>query len=192
MALDALRQCPELATTPLYIFADGPRTEADRAAVEATRNLIAEFDHPHKDLRFATTNRGLAASIISGVTALCEEHGQVIVLEDDLIVSPRFLTYMHRALNAYAQTDIVRVVNAFTFGDLTGKIGNRAYFLPYTHPWGWATWRRAWEQFEPKTPYLDRIMPNNDVRRKFNIEDADDYVLMLQRQQRGELDSWWI
>lgn len=192
IVLQALSRCPELPDTPLYIFADGARGAADHADVAATRRLIAEFDHPRKQMSLASENRGLAGSIIAGVTALCREHGRVIVLEDDLIVSPLFLSYMQRALDAYAGADRVHAVNAFSFGDLTGTIGDRAYFLPYTHPWGWATWRRAWEGFDPDAPYLDRITATPARRRAFNLDGADDYAHMLKRQNHGELDSWWI
>ena len=46
-------------------------------------------------------NKGLAKSIIDGVSQIVEEFGKVIVLEDDLLVSPSFLDFMNEALLEY-------------------------------------------------------------------------------------------
>src|SRR3546814_9462782 len=46
-------------------------------------------------------NLGLAQSIIIGVTQMLEQHEAVIVIEDDLLLSPYFLKYMNDALYHY-------------------------------------------------------------------------------------------
>jgi hypothetical protein len=50
----------------------------------------------------AASNKGCAASIIDGVTELFDTYENVIVVEDDLIVGPTFLSYMNAGLNYYA------------------------------------------------------------------------------------------
>lgn len=190
--LDALGRCPEFAETPLYIFADGPRHSGDANGVAATRELVARFVHPRKQLIFAEANQGLARSIIGGVATLCREHEKAIVLEDDLIVSPAFLAYMNHALARYEAEPRVWSVNAFSFGNLGPATGGKAFFLPYAHPWGWATWLRSWEAFDPSAPYLEIVTATRQRAHRFNLNGADDYVLMLRRQECGELDSWWI
>lgn len=190
--LEALRRCPELPATPLYIFADGARHAGDEESVAATRELVAAFAHPQKKLVLAPANQGLAASIMGGVTALCREHGRAIVLEDDLIVSPAFLGYMNAALDRYAAEERVASINAFSFGDLTALTGTSAFFLNFTHPWGWATWSRAWTGFDPGAPYLEHVTADRRLAHRFNLDGADDNVLILRRQSRGEIDSWWV
>ena len=93
--------------------------------------------------RFRDDNAGLARSIISGVHMLTEEHGNVIVIEDDLVLAPGFLAYMSAALRRYADEPSVYQISghAFDTPELAGA--TKAAFLPFTTTWGWATWRRA-------------------------------------------------
>ena len=84
--LEALAANPGAADTDLYVFVDGPRNEKDAPLVARSRALVSEV----KGFRsvtpvFSEENKGLAASIIGGVTRVMAEHGTVIVLEDDLL-----------------------------------------------------------------------------------------------------------
>lgn len=98
----------------------------------------------------AEANRGLANSIIAGVTKLCDEYGRVIVLEDDLVVSPVFLTYMNAALDKYEDVEDVMQVSGYIFPVTAFENNTEAMFLPFTTSWGWATWGRAWKYFDPE------------------------------------------
>lgn len=106
---------PELADSPFTVFCDGPRTEADRAAMENTRAVIRELAPSHTRVVERDRNNGLANSIIAGVSRLCEEYGRVIVIEDDLRVSPVLLRYFNKALDAYADEEKVMHISGYMF-----------------------------------------------------------------------------
>ena len=91
-------------------------------------------------------NVGLARNIIEGVTGVVNEHGKVIVLEDDLITSPYFLTFMNNVLDRYEQEEKIAHVQGFCF-PLQGLPD--AFLIKWTGSWGWATWKRAWDLFNP-------------------------------------------
>jgi GT2 family glycosyltransferase len=80
----------ELApTSDLYIFSDGSRNSAQEPAIADVRryaNSVSGFRSVTVVER--ATNLGLANSIIDGTTDLTKKLGSVIVLEDDLVVSP--------------------------------------------------------------------------------------------------------
>lgn len=190
--LAALERCAEFRASPFYIFADGPHGPRDQQAVAETRALVAAYDHPDKTIDAQPANRGLANSIIQGVRQLCDSHGRVIVVEDDLLVSPPFLTYMNAGLMAYRDHHAVLSVNAFNFGDCAAVTEGSSFFLPYCHPWAWATWRRGWQGFDPARDYLGAIAGDRGRERAFNLDGADDYVHMLRQQAAGRIDSWWI
>src|SRR4051794_31996180 len=86
----------------LIIFSDGPRADGDRARVEQVRDYIKNITGFRSTvIHQRERNVGLATSIIEGVTKLCDERDHVIVVEDDLMTSPWFLTYMNDALSLY-------------------------------------------------------------------------------------------
>jgi GT2 family glycosyltransferase len=137
------------------------------------------------------TNLGLANSIIDGTTRLTREFGRVIVLEDDLVVSPRFLEYMNRALERYQDEDSAMQVSGYMFPVDVGAEAD-AFFMPFTTSWGWATWERAWQHFDPAMKAFDALVTNRQLRDSFNLGGAYDYFHMLERQRSGSIDSWAI
>jgi hypothetical protein len=65
-------------------------------------------------------------------------------------------------------------------------------FLPMTSCWGWATWKRAWAQFDSSLAGLEKVERDTSLRRRLNLNGAYDYLAMARRQKRGEIDSWGI
>lgn len=186
--LQSLAACSTFEDRPLYIFSDGPKSNSDAKAVSDVRAVIKGFHHPDKNIRVFSSNRGLAVSIIDGVTEICAAHGRVIVMEDDLIVSPEILDYFDEALDAYQDDACVMQISGFAFGQ--DKHSNEARFLPMTTSWGWATWQRAWQTFDPEETQADVLEGDPQLQKKFNLNGLFDFSGMVARQMRGEVDSW--
>ena len=184
----SLRNCPEFAASPVFVFSDGARDAAAEAAVAATRAVVAEM-LPDAHVTIAIGNRGLAASVISGVDALTERFGRVIVVEDDLIVHARFLEFLNAGLEYYFDIPEVMQVSGFQH-DVSGLVG--PVLLPLTTSWGWATWRRAWLAFDPDCLDSNKFLLNGDLARRFDLDGAMNYSGMLARQRAGTIDSWAI
>jgi hypothetical protein len=117
---------------------------------------------------------------------------RVIVIEDDLLLSPGFLSYMNKSLALYANEDAVLQVSGYIFEAPALARAGTAVFLPFTTSWGWATWRRAWSHFDPAAKGWGRLQTEPDLRRRFNLDGAYDYATMLERQMHGKRDSWAI
>ena len=126
--------------TPLHVFSDAPRDETASRAVAEVRSYIRSIDR-FKSVTIIEreTNFGLAQSIIDGVTRLCEEYGRVIVIEDDLITSPHFLSYMNDALHFYQNNEAVASVSAYMYPVRTSPDMNDTELLEFPMSWGWAT-----------------------------------------------------
>lgn len=189
--LQALFATEEASQSEVYIFSDGPRGPEDRGAVEATRNVIAGFRSRRVHITERTDNLGLARSVIEGVTQLCTEYDQAIVLEDDLLVSPGFLRFMNAALERYKTEERVVQVAGYMF-PITPAGAFDATFLPFTTSWGWGTWRRAWRLFDPGSRSHELLAGDPGLRRAFDLEGAYPYFAMLDKQRRGEVNSWAI
>lgn len=192
--LDSLLANAEAAQSPLYIYSDAPRDDSQRQAVGEVRSLVRQVVSSG---RFATAslverteNYGLARNVIDGVSHVVGQHGRVIVLEDDLVLSPYFLRFMNDALDAYADEPRVGHIQAC---DFTGDPSLPPTFLiRWTGSWGWATWERAWRLFRPDGTALLRELTQRRLTRQFDFDGAYGYTRMLRRQTEGKNDSWAI
>jgi len=183
---------PECERTPLYIFSDAARCEADRSAVRQVR----EFAHTitgflSVEIIERSINMGLASSIISGVSHVFSMYERVIVLEDDLIVSSNFIAYMHQCLEKYENNLKVCSVSGYSSQRIADLESDQdIYFGRRSSSWGWGIWKDRWESVDWEVRDIS-ILKNRKNRRKFRRGGAD-LLRMLRRQQQGKIDSWAI
>ena len=188
-AVGSLLQNREAAESELYIFSDGPKSEAKRQAVEENRKYIHSitgFKSVHIVER--EKNWGLAKSLIAGITEIVNKYGQVIVVEDDLIVSPYFLQYMNEALEKYKNEERVASISAFL--NPIDSEAPETFFLRYFACWGWATWKRGWDLLINDDRELLRRLrwKKND----FNIDGSGPFYGILYCDKVGLNDSWAV
>lgn len=190
--LTALAANPEFLRSPLFIYCDGARNADESKDVERTRDVVRNWSHPNKALIEAKKNRGLAESVIAGVTELSERFGRVIVVEDDLVVSKDFLGYLNAALTKYQDTPQVMQISAYMFPIPEFANRKETLFLPNIASWGWATWDRAWGCFDAEAKDWELLLSSKKLRREFDVAGSYGYSDMLLRQMSGDLDSWAI
>lgn len=191
-ALAALARCDRLAECYPVIYCDGPKTPDQVDGVMAVRRVVKEWaSRSHAEVIEQTANLGLAHSIVGGVTEQCQKFGKVIVIEDDLIVSPDFLDYMLQALARYKDRPDIYQVSGFMF-PVEHDVNTDAFFLPFTTTWGWATWDRAWKIFNWEANGAQQLLSNPESRKHFNLENTYPYDIMLENRLAGRNDSWGI
>jgi hypothetical protein len=190
--LDALERCPEFSASPVWVFSDGAKGAGDMAEVAAARALVASRMRPNMTLIEGAQNRGLASSIIAGVNDLCDRYGRVIVIEDDLVVSPALLRWFNAALTRYADEPRVWQVSAHQFDVPAFRARKEGMFLRLSTSLGWATWKRAWANFDPSARGWETIRHDPALRAQFDLDNAYPYATMMERQVAGEVDSWAI
>jgi hypothetical protein len=190
--IESLQGNPEYAASTIYVFGDGPKTLDDAPLVKETRQIAQDLLGSHGHYRFSNVNLGLARSIIHGVSELTERYGHVIVVEDDLQVDAQFLSFMNHAIHRYRDESAVMQVSGYMFNSREFDKRASPVFLPFPSSWGWATWRRAWRQFDPAATGWELLGRDKALRRQFNLNGAYDYATMLTRQMKGVGDSWAI
>ena len=148
-AIVSLQACDGAQSSPLYVFADGPKTEAEVPAVQATRTIARELLGRSAVFVEQERNRGLANSIIAGTTKLCDQYGTVIAVEEDLVLARSFLRFLNEGLDRYRDQPQVMQVSGHIV-DVPSSFAHRESrpLLPLTSSWGWATWKRAWVFFD--------------------------------------------
>lgn len=190
--LESLIRCDGFDLSPVIVYGDGPRNPEQVEAVEQTREIAGLLLGDRAEYHFREKNAGLAGSVIEGVNDVVGRFGRTIVIEDDLELAPGFLTYMNRALERFADDDRVWQVSGYMFDVPEFRSRSQALFLPMTVSWGWATWKRAWDQFDHSASGWEQVNTNPSLRLRFNLNGAYDYSTMLKRQMFGQLDSWAI
>jgi|GEM_PF-901014 len=190
-ALIALAACPEFASSLVFIFIDGPRPGAE-AAVAETAEVAARYAGPNVTIVRLAANRGLATSIITEVTNLCERFGRVIVMEDDLVVHPSTLTWLNQGLDAYADDPRVMQISAYQYRVPEFETQLQGTFQRFATTWGWATWKRAWDQFDPKATGWEAVAQPGPPRTALDAGGVYPFSDMLVKQMNGQLDSWGI
>lgn len=112
----------------------------------------------------------------------------MIVVEDDLIVSPYFLKFMNDGLNKYENEDKIGAVSAFLFPQIVNA--PETFLVSDFACWGWATWKRAWDLFNPNASDLLRQL--RWKKYEFNMQGSFPAYEMLVDQKRGNVNSWAI
>ncbi len=190
--IDSLLANPLSSQSKLFIFCDAPKTLSDLSSVQ----LVRDYVHSIQGFQAVSVieraiNFGLARSIVDGVTCLCSQYGKVIVIEDDVIVSSRFLEFINRALQEYADNPKVFQISGYMYPGNYMTSGD-TFFLSGISCWGWATWKRAWQFYDPFLDGLKKIKYNYKLRERFDLNGAYNYYGMARKQLAGHIDSWGI
>ncbi len=185
-------QCNELSkSSDLIIYSDGARTDEEEVNVNLVRNYISTLTGFRSiTIHHRPKNFGLARSIKEGVATTLQFHDRVIVLEDDMVTSPHFLTYMNDALDLFFDDARVASVHGYVYP--VRQTLPIAFFLPGADCWGWATWRRAWKVFNSDGKYLLAELKRRNLVQAFDFNNTYPYSKMLQAQTEGKNDSWAI
>lgn len=175
----------------LFIYSDAARNELDYASVEEVRKIVRDIKG-FKSITIVerTENWGLARSIIDGVTKVIAEYGRVIVVEDDLVLAPYFLQFMNDALEEYKDEERVGHIQACDFTKDPSLPDT--FLIKWTGSWGWATWQRAWQHFNPNGKDLLRQLEERGLTRAFDFNGKYGFTRMLRHQIEGKNNSWAI
>jgi hypothetical protein len=180
----------------LYIYADGPKENATQEQfkkIESVRLLLRNKKWCKEVYIIeAEKNKGLADSIIDGVTEIVVKHGKVIVLEDDIVTSKGFLKYMNDALSLYEINEMVFQISAFMF-PIDSKGLPETFFYNANSCWGWGTWNRAWKQFndDPLELYL-RLIKKKVNWETYNAFQGTAYKEQLYANIENRLNTWAV
>lgn len=194
--LEALAKSEFAENTVLYVFSDGKKTgdtEENAAKIDAVRQVIKEQKWCKDCIIIEREeNYGLAKNIMQGVGYVIDLHEKIIVLEDDMLVTKGFLRYMNEALSLYEHDEKVGCIHAWNYKMNTTENTDTTFFLKGADCWGWATWKRAWQYFEPNGRLLlDKLIATRSDF-EFNRKNTHQYISMLQDQVDGKNNSWAI
>lgn len=135
----------------LFLIADGPRpdrpSDAERCA--AVRQIVERAEWPCEVSReYSTRNLGAAVRVSTGLQWVFRQVEEAIILEDDCLPDPTFFPFCVELLARYRDEPKIAQIAGCSFQGEDHRGKTSYYFSRYPHGWGWATWRRAWKNYD--------------------------------------------
>lgn len=175
----------------LIIYSDGGKSIEENVLIDKIRAYLKTISgFKSVTIHESPSNKGLAASIIQGVSDVLKVHPSAIILEDDLITSKNFLSFMNQALDFYQDFPQVLSISGFS-PIIKGLKGDEVYFTQRSSSWGWACWSDKWNKIDWGCHYYDEYKNNRQLQSKFK-EMGSDLSLMIKKQLEGKINSWAI
>ena len=188
--VEALQKNKLASESELFIYSDDAKNDDARVSVDEVRKYIDNITGFKKiTVIKRDKNWGLANSIIDGVTKIVNEYGRIIVLEDDLVTSPYFLKFMNEGLTMYENEDKVASIHGYIY-----PIDNlpNTFFIKGADCWGWATWKRAWDVFEPNGQKILDELKSRGLEKGADFNNSYGLTQMLKDQIKGKNNSWAV
>lgn len=177
----------------LLIYSDGAKDDKDLQKVKTVRDYIKTiegFDRIEIVLR--ERNFGLANSVISGVNEIFKQNDQAIVMEDDIITSPLFLTFMNKALAFYKENKSIYSISGYPYPIKIPDTYKKDIFISYrASSWGWGTWKDRWGKVDWGVKDFSTFISDKKVQNLFD-RGGQDLTPMLKAQMKKKIDSWAI
>lgn len=170
----------EIKPRRLFIAADGPREgrEGEKEKCEAVRDLVLKnIDWPcEAKTLFRAQNLGCGKAVSGGISWFFEHVDEGIILEDDTLPAHSFFEFCKILLDRYRNADKVKMIGGSNYSNREIECKSTYYFTAFPHIWGWATWKRTWDEYD---------FTLNSIR-----EDEVRGLLRKYFQSREVINSW--
>ena len=178
----------------LLVIADGPRPDqvGEVEKCMAARSVIDKVDWYCEGLKkYSDSNLGCALSPANGLNWAFEHVEEAIILEDDCIPHPTFYRFCEETLDRYRYDTRVMHISGNNYHPGIQRSDYSYFFSRYPLSWGWATWRRAWQNFDfvmKQWPEIRTFNYLNDIFKEKRI--ADSWAKTFQFVYDKNLDCW--
>jgi hypothetical protein len=179
----------------LLVVADGPRSNrvGEDRKCHQTRKIIDEgVDWDCEVIKnYADTNLGCKQRVASGITWIFDTVEEAIILEDDCLPHPTFFRFCDELIDKYRHDERIAMICG------TNILGNwkserqSYHFSYYGGIWGWASWRRAWQDYDVDM----KLWQKPEVRERIRDVLCDEQQYRIREQAfnkayAGQINSW--
>jgi hypothetical protein len=191
LVFEAIRK---VRPTHLFFIADGPRPdregETERCAL--VRSILEGVDWPCKvQKNYSDINMGCKRRVSSGLDWVFGEVEEAIILEDDCLPDASFFPFCEELLNRYRHDERVGHISGINFQFGYRRSQESYYFSRYAHVWGWATWRRAWQDYDVDIKDWPLVKTEGKLNDIFGNERMAKYwEIIFNQVHDGLIDSW--
>ncbi len=187
----------ELKPQRLFFAADGPRKgkDGEKEKCQAVRDLVLK----NIDWQCETSvllrdhNLGCGKAVSGAITWFFENVEEGIILEDDTLPDLTFFNFCKVLLDKYRNEKSIWQIGGICHFPPSTQYSY--YFSAYSHIWGWATWKRAWNLYDYHLANINYEKLSESLDQYFN-EREKKYWLDLFRsyaplEQKPTWDYQW-
>lgn len=192
-SIEALLKNPECPQMDIVFFCDGHKGEKDYQGVLETRAYIDSltgFKNIYKHYRERNISTG--PNFKQGITWLCENYKQFIVVEDDLVVTSNYITYLLQGLKFYENEKSVFCVTGFCFPIDVEDYKYDTIIYKRFCSYGWASWSDRVRNVRWDKEELTNIIKTSPGFKKRLNEEGHDLYRMVKKQIDGTISTWDI
>ena len=177
----------------LYVAADGPRNTQDKENIlcDEVRRISTDVDWESEvKTLFFFDNLGCKKAVSSAIDWFFNNEEQGIILEDDCLPAQSFFWFCEYCLKKYHND--LRIMQISGFNPLGKWEDGWGYFFSKFGPiWGWASWRRAWYEYDVTLKKWPQI---REDKQHHNF--CDSFVERIWRERlfdnvhEGNINTW--
>jgi len=178
----------------LYIAADAPR---ENKAGEAERcrtvlEIVSKVDWPCEVTKlFRENNLGCKKAVSSAIDWFFSQEPEGVILEDDCLPHPDFFPYCDELLERYRDDERVGMISGCNFQNGTKRSEDSYYFSRFCHIWGWASWARAWKNYDVNISQWPKLKKDAWLTALgFEGSEKRHWEKAFDRVYTGEIDTW--
>ena len=178
-----------------FFFCDSPKSLKDLKSRNKVLELIKNFNYcKTKKVIVRDVNFGLKKNILEGLKYIFRKYQKVIVLEDDILTSKYFLTYMNEGLEKFKNKKKVGCIHAYCYPIEIKRNLENYFFIRGADCWGWGTWKDRWDLYNDNSKKLFREIKKKKLIKDFNFNNSYFFSKMLLNNLKinEEKKSWAI
>lgn len=173
--INSLLKCPEAKYSPLFVSSDFQRNDEEKVNVDLVRNYVKAIKG-FKSVTpiFFEKNVGIEYASNYSVNKVFKNYDQIIMLEDDIKVSPFFLDYINKGLDFYKNDPKVFSICGFSPYILTknySKFNTELVSSNRWNAWGFGSWKNKFNQhlkFRHETSLIKNL-ENENIKGKLKL-----------------------
>ncbi len=183
----------------LYLIQDGARVnnKADEEKIAKCREVVANVDWECEVVRdYSDVNLGCGMRVYTGISNAFKTEDRLIIIEDDIVVTPDFFRFCNELLEKYKDDErIHRISGMCHMGEYT-KSPYSYGFTNISSCWGWATWKRVWEDMDYEMSFMEDTYAMECFRKNYRYKnDAKTFVKRGEDRRKillngGRLTAW--
>ena len=189
IVFDAIRKAKP---KKLLVVADGPRSSKEEEKCRQARAIIERVNWDCQVLtNFSEVNLGCKHRVSSGLDWVFLEVEEAIILEDDCLPTLSFFYFCQTLLEHYRHEERIFMISGDNFQSGNSRTKYSYYFSKYSHIWGWASWRRAWQHYDVNIKTWPQYKKLNLIR--FICKDTCEqkyWINVFDRVFNGAIDTW--
>jgi hypothetical protein len=181
--------------TRLYIAADGARNykENEETICLQTKELVLKNIDWKCEVKtlFRTQNLGCKQAVSEAINWFFENEEQGIILEDDCLPEMSFFKFCEQMLEYYKNDAKVFHIGGNNLQNGQKRGDASYYFSHLNHIWGWATWKRAWKNYDIELKNWDSFKKSGGMNSIFHDREVRNYYKKhIDELIEKQVDTW--